>query len=668
MTLPGRRWRSLLVVAVGAVLALGLWPAARRRAGATPARVVVLAFDGLDPRAIDLLLSEGKLPAFARLRREGSHGRLQSEAPLLGPVTWTTVATGKAPLEHGVGPFELDPATGEPPPVTSAMRKAKALWNIFSDRGRTVGVVGWWGTWPAEPVQGAIVSDRTCSRFLRPDTAGEAQDEAGLTHPAALAARIAPLVRRPADVTAEEAARFVQVRADELARPFAADDDLSQLRWALAAGDSYRRIGLDLLAKDRPDLLMVYTEGTESVSRRFGHLFRAPGDGGGAADERRRYGSAVEQMYVYADALVGEYLQALDAEASLVVLSDHGFDLGPAVDATATSRDRRRVSDALHNEYGVLYMSGPGVKRGVRLDGVTLLDVAPTVLALGGLPAARDMPGRALAEALARSVPAPRVATYEGGGASRTAGAEPADEAVLTRLRNLGYVGDSPARGGDSDARRTAGLHFEAHRYAEAAAIYERLLRQAPEDATLHASLAGALGAMGRYDESLAHLERAIDIEPVNAPAYHNAGVILERQGKTREAIERYRTAVRYVPGFKPSGNALLRLVGSAEVDVPRSPEERRAHDLAERAAAAAREGNYAGARTWLDEAEKIAPRYALVQQYRSNVAYLRGDVPAAIAALRRGLELEPDNLLFRRNLERLERRSAPVPPGARSR
>ena len=309
------------------------------------------------------------------------------------------------------------------------------------------------------------------------------------------------------------------------------------------------------------------------------------------------------------------------------------------------------------------------MKRGVRLDGATLLDVAPTVLALGGLPAARDMPGRALAEALARSVPAPRVATYEVAGPRHAAGGDPqADDAVLARLRNLGYVGDSNGRGGDSDERRTAALHFEAHRYPEAAAIYERLLRQAPEDAALHASLAGALGAMGRYDEALAHLERAIDIEPVNAPAYHNAGVILERQGKTQEAIERYRTAVRYSPGFKPSGSALLRLVGTAEVDVPQTPEERRAHDLAERAAAAAREGNYAGALARLDEAEKIASRYALVQQYRSNVAYLMGDLPAAIRALRRGLELEPDNLLFRRNLERLERRGARVPAVPRSR
>ncbi len=60
-----------------------------------------------------------------------------------------------------------------------------------------------------------------------------------------------------------------------------------------------------------------------------------------------------------------------------------------------------------------------------------------------------------------------------------------------------------------------------------------------------------------------------------------------------------------------------------------------------------------------LDEAERIAPQLALVYQYRSNVAFLRGEREAAIAALERALELEPDNALFRTNLERLRQSPA---------
>ena len=45
---------------------------------------------------------------------------------------------------------------------------------------------------------------------------------------------------------------------------------------------------------------------------------------------------------------------------------------------------------------------------------------------------------------------------------------------------------------------------------------------------------------------------------------------------------------------------------------------------------------------------------------YRANVAYLKGDTPAAVAALKRGLEIEPDNILFRENLKNLQRPKTP--------
>jgi hypothetical protein len=48
-----------------------------------------------------------------------------------------------------------------------------------------------------------------------------------------------------------------------------------------------------------------------------------------------------------------------------------------------------------------------------------------------------------------------------------------------------------------------------------------------------------------------------------------------------------------------------------------------------------------------------------LVYQYRSNVAYLKGDTAAAIDALEKALALEPDNALFRTNLRRLKGQAA---------
>jgi tetratricopeptide (TPR) repeat protein len=60
-----------------------------------------------------------------------------------------------------------------------------------------------------------------------------------------------------------------------------------------------------------------------------------------------------------------------------------------------------------------------------------------------------------------------------------------------------------------------------------------------------------------------------------------------------------------------------------------------------------------------LAEAERIAPRYPLVYQYQSNVAYLMGDLSKAIQVLEKALELEPENALFKTNLQRLKAQAA---------
>jgi tetratricopeptide (TPR) repeat protein len=175
------------------------------------------------------------------------------------------------------------------------------------------------------------------------------------------------------------------------------------------------------------------------------------------------------------------------------------------------------------------------------------------------------------------------------------------------------------------------------------------------------------LGALGRFDEALTHLDEAIRLTPLNGGAYHNRAVIYERKGEVGKAIAEYKKAVRFGQGYGPSREALKRLTGSGSATEPTTEAERRAQTLSREASVLARKGRYAEAMQILDEAEKVAPEYSLVQQYRSNVAFLMGDKQAAIAALKRALEIEPDNPLFRVNLSRLEKGGAKKPAPAPS-
>ena len=651
---------ALLVIGVVAVVFVGC---------TRSPRVIVLGFDGMDPRTVDLLMSEGKLPNFARLRSGGAYGRLRSSEPMLSPILWTTIATGKQPTDHGIGHFvAVDSKTGGQVPVTSDLRRAKALWNVFSDMGRSVATVGWWATFPAEKVNGAVVSDRTCYHFLLEEGTPTKGFELGTFYPEELATELAPLVVRPDEMTAERIARFVDVPAAEVAKPFDFADDISHFKWVLANAESYRQIGLRLWRESRPDLLLVYVEGTDSTAHLFGHLFRAENLAGELAEQQRRYGRAVEEIYRYADEILGQYLAVLDSRTTLVVLSDHGFELGALQDDPSKTRDMRRVSERFHAIEGILYLYGNGVRARSLLERPTILDVAPTVLALGGIPPGHDMPGRVLVEGL-HAIDPLRIATHEtGAGAVAEAAPHPgSDAAMLEHLKSLGYVGGATASA--SGERNLAAMLFEQGRVAEAADAYRKLVAADPENGALRTSFAGALGALGNFDAALAELEEAIRLEPLNPEAYHNRGAISERRGDVAGAVREYRTALRYRPQYEPSRQALVRLTGSAETKVKWSEGEKRAIERAEEGAKLARRGDYAGAMAALDSAEKLAPKLALVQQYRSNVAYLNGDRRTAITALEKALVLEPDNALFRENLKRLREPGATSPtrnPGRR--
>jgi tetratricopeptide (TPR) repeat protein len=605
------------------------------------------------------------VPNLAKLRQDGAYGRLASEKPLLSPIIWTTIATGKGPDQHGIGHFvAVDSETGEQRPVTSRMRRVQALWNIADGAGRDVLTVGWWATWPPEPV-GQVVSDHTAYHFLFEDGfadgTGAEEDGTPKTHPPELWERIEPMLVRPDDLGPEDVARFVDVTPEELDRPFEFQDDLAHFKWALSTARSYRDVGLDLWKSEEPDLAMVYIEATDSTAHLFGHLFRAEGLGGELAEQQKKFGRAVEEMYLFADRLLGEVMAAMDERSTLVVVSDHGFELGVLHDDPSKTRDLRRVSERFHKIEGVIYLYGHQVKRHGRLDRPTIRDVAPTVLSLLGLPAGQDMPGRVLEEGLDRDAAALRVAkrriaSYEDGSAP-AAGSSEGDSVVsgaqLEHLKSLGYLSGGQEASPQGD-RNLAAILFEDGRYRESAQIYHQLIQNDPEDAALRTSLAGALGAMGRYDDALEQLVEAIRLEPLNVEAYHNRAVIQERRNDVPAAVADYERALRYQPQYEPSRRALYRLTGRTDVRAPRNEAEARAAQLAEQAAAAAKRANYQEAMRLLDEAVAAAPGYVITYQYRSNVAYLMGDRAGAIAALEEALKIEPDNALFQANIERL--------------
>jgi arylsulfatase A-like enzyme len=130
---------------------------------------------------------------------------------------------------------------------------------------------------------------------------------------------------------------------------------------------------------------------------------------------------------------------------TVMVVSDHGF--GATGNLPWSGGHGTITPGAPNAPPGVLILSGQGIATsGARLASAHVLDVAPTILYLMGLPVSEEMLGKVLIDALAPGSPPelPRIASWDPVGQSRAAGEMPQDPAGdaerLERLRALGYI------------------------------------------------------------------------------------------------------------------------------------------------------------------------------------------------------------------------------------
>jgi len=460
--------------------------------------VIWLGLDGLDWELLDRLAAEGKMPNWKRLTSEGWTGRLESFFPLLSPILWTSAATGVPPDVHRVLDFqEVDPVTGRKVPISGHSRAAPAVWNLASAAGRKVGVVGWWATHPAEEVNGFFVSDRASPLLY------EKLPLAGVAFPTALESGVAEVIERDGHVVEDDLIPFLDVPAAEITRslreahrPAGAGrsrDPVAGLARVLAATRVSHRTARDLYDRERPDLLALYLEGTDEV----GHLFApyAPPKLDCVTEaDFTRYRRVVETYYSVADAILGQWIRrAAEDGATLLVHSDHGFKWG--TDRPCGFGSASWATAAFwHRPEGVIAAWGKRSRHSTARGDARLLDVAPSVLALLGLPADPKMPGRAITHAL-RDLPAPsgtRAPTDVRRVASEPVTAEKADEYV-SKLIALGYLSPSDTRalapsGGNSPgmtegAWNNLGVYLRDTRrdLPAARAAFEKSLALAPD-------------------------------------------------------------------------------------------------------------------------------------------------------------------------------------------
>jgi predicted AlkP superfamily phosphohydrolase/phosphomutase len=425
----------------------------RRPAGGRPA-VIWIGFDGLDWNLLDRLGADNRMPNWKRLTAQGYSARLKSFMPFLSPIVWTTIATGVGPDVHRVLDFqEVDPASGQRVPISGRSRAVPAIWNVATSSGRSVGVVGWWATHPAEEVSGFFVSDHVSPILF------DALPRTGVAYPSSLSPGVEQVLARDGSVADAELARFVAIPEPEIRRARESGDLKSPvvaLARILASTRVQQRIGRDLYDKNPPDLMMLYFEGTDAIGHVFGP-YVPPRMSCISEEDFARYRRAVDEYYSLVDRMLGQWMRRADEDgATLIVNSDHGFKWGAERPCETSSL---RTADAAfwHRMDGVVAIRGTRVAPSSERKSASVFDLAPTVSALLDLPVDRRASGKVLRSAF-REMGIPDRKDLFGAVAVRrlaqeAMSAEAASE-YTKRLLALGYIsGGEPTRlappGGD---------------------------------------------------------------------------------------------------------------------------------------------------------------------------------------------------------------------------
>ena len=516
-------------------------------------RIVCIGVDGGDWQIINPMIEEGLLPNFERFVREGATGPLRSMEPMLSPLLWTTMATGKLPEQHGILNFTVvDPMTGTKIPITRLYRKVDAFWNMMSDYGRTVDIIGWLATYPAERINGTMVSDRT--GYLAFASTGPCDAPSRTISPEKRHGEIMNLVVKGLDVSYEEIKGFMHIDEAEFEKnrsdTFDPDNSINNMILIYAAAKSYRNVTLHLLERGQPDFLAVYFEFVDAV----GHLYMPcapPRMEDVSEGDYNKFKDAVKEAYIYQDRIIGEIMERSGPGTLFMFVSDHGFKSGESRLKAGAGITGGHAAE-WHQIEGIIGLLGDGIRRGHRIEDASVIDVAPTILALAGFPRVLDMPGEALASAfdapLKGSLNSSSVATLERTRPNEAVGESrgEADEAMIKKLEALGYLTpDNP------NALNNLGLRYQKEGdFEKAVEQFEKALELQPNYAAALNNLGICYGNLDRLDEAERSFKRAIEINPKDIFAMNNLAVICLRTHRLNEAGQYAQEALEIEPQY----------------------------------------------------------------------------------------------------------------------
>ncbi len=411
-------------------------------------RVVILGFDGANWPTIDPLLKKGKLPYLEQLKKDSAWAYFKTCKPAKSNVVWSSIASGKNMMKHGIMDFTFLRKSGIKVPYSKSERMAPMIWQILDEFRRRSMVINWWVSHPPDPINGVMISDYFRLVFRRrPDKLNEFKES---IHPASYFRLFRKMVERnnyrailkQTGLADFPALFYEKYPGGNIKRTVT----LKNYPGFVEQDYLIERASWYLYNKEKFDFFATYFRLPDIAQHSVTHLmdrqfkkklisaFKTNTVTQSMIDEAvLQVSDILESVYRHMEKTIKDYItHEKNRNTTFLIMSDHGFSFYPG------GYNHYGLPDDYPAPDGMLMVHGPGVKKG-RIEEASIFDIAPTILYLLNHPVGQDMDGRPLKEIFQfkRQVKYKRYTLKKDPSKSRN---RAYDEESLRELKSLGYI------------------------------------------------------------------------------------------------------------------------------------------------------------------------------------------------------------------------------------
>lgn len=266
-------------------------------------KILIIDLDGATFDLIGPWVKAGKLPNFSKTMQGGVTANLRSTIPPITPCAYTSFLTGKRPGNHGV--FDFYHRARESynlEIVNTSTKNGIAFWRLLNSHGRKTGFINVPTFFPAEEIDGFIVGcglltpEVTNERFVYPKNLFEKHN-------------------------LDKSKYILELNWESFRY---GNIDNTHYAEILKMLNEREKVALKLFKEENWDFFMVHFHAIDWVQ----HFFW---------DETDK----VLEVHKEIDRIIGEFLNLIDDNTTVIIMSDHGF--GPTYKTIHTANWLQKI-------------------------------------------------------------------------------------------------------------------------------------------------------------------------------------------------------------------------------------------------------------------------------------------------------------------------------------